>query len=81
MDEAQRLLQCVEGADALNPSTLYALYTFMLAGLADLERARNEERLGLPQLAGKYYRRFLRRYDRPVAKHLALVEEARSRGK
>ena len=76
VEEAQRLLQCVEAAYALHPNTLYAL---MLAALVDLERARNEERLGQPELARAYYRRFLRRYDRPPRRHLPLVEEARAR--
>jgi hypothetical protein len=37
------------------------------------------KRLGHAELAGSYYRRFLRRYDRPVQRHLPLVEQARSR--
>jgi TolB-like protein len=74
-EQALRLLRWVEGAYFLHPSTPYNL---MFAGLADLERGRTEERLGHPELARGYYRRFLRRYDRPVPPHLPLVEEARA---
>ncbi len=75
-DEALRLLRWVDGAFFLHPSTIYSL---MFAGLADLERGRVEERLGHGGLAGGYYRRFLQRYDRPVQRHAALVEEAKAR--
>jgi hypothetical protein len=74
-EQAQRLLEWVEAAYGFHPSTLYSL---ALAGLADLERARIEEGLGQPELARRYYLRFLRRYDRPVPHHLPLVEEARA---
>ena len=40
----------------------------MLAPLADLERARIEERQGRTELARNYYEEFLRIYDRPVAR-------------
>jgi serine/threonine-protein kinase len=75
-EQALRLLRWADAAFFLHPSTVYSL---MLAALADLERARIEDRLGHPALAAGYYRAFLRRYDRPVARHLALVEEARAR--
>jgi hypothetical protein len=74
-EQAQRLLGWVDGAILLHPSTPYSL---MVAGLADFERGRNEERLGHGERAAGYYREFLRRYDRPVRGHLALVEEARA---
>jgi hypothetical protein len=51
----------------------------MFVPLADLERGRIEERLGHPAMAGRYYRRFLRRYDRPVERHQRLLEEAQER--
>jgi TolB-like protein/tetratricopeptide (TPR) repeat protein len=75
-EQAVRLLRWVEGAFFLHPSTVYGL---MFAGLADLERARAEERLGHAELARSYYQSFLRRYDRPVQRHLPLVEEAKTR--
>ena len=75
-EQAQRLLGWADGAILLHPSTPY---TLMVAGLADLERGRNEERLGHGATAAGYYREFLRRYDRPVRGHLPLVEEARVR--
>jgi hypothetical protein len=75
-EQAVRLLRWVEGAFFLHPSTIYGL---MFAGLADLERARTEERLGHAELARSYYQSFLRRYDRPVPRHLLLVEEAKTR--
>jgi TolB-like protein len=75
-EQALRLLRWVDGPFLLHPSTVYGL---MFAGLADLERGRAEGRLGHAELAGSYYQRFLRRYDRPVQRHLPLVEEARAR--
>jgi len=74
--QALRLLRWVEGAYFLHPSTIYGL---MFAGLADLERGRTEERLGHAELARSYYQSFLRRYDRPVQRHLPLVKEAKTR--
>jgi hypothetical protein len=75
-EQALRLLRWVDGPFFLHPSTIYGL---MFVGLADLERGRIEEQLGHDELAGSYYRRFLRRYDRPVQRHQALVEEAKAR--
>ena len=75
-EQALRLLGWVDGAFFLHPSTIYSL---MFVGLADLERGRIEERLGHAELAENYYRRFLRRYDRPVQRHQGLVEEAKAR--
>ncbi|HET6579167.1 MAG TPA: protein kinase [Gemmatimonadales bacterium] len=75
-EQAVRLLRWVDGPFLLHPSTVYS---FMFAGLADLERGRAEERLGHADLAASYYQRFLQRYDRPVQRHLPLVEEAKAR--
>ena len=75
-EQALRLLQWVDGPFFIHASTMYGI---MLEGLADLERGRIEERLGHAELAVGYYRRFVARYDRPGSRHVALVEEARSR--
>jgi hypothetical protein len=75
-EQALRLLRWIEGSFFLHPSTPY---TLALAGLVDLERGRIETRLGHAELAASYYKRFLRRYDRPVQRHLPLVEEAKTR--
>ena len=76
-DPAQslRLLNVVDGAYMIHPSTPYSI---MLSGPAGLERARIEERMGHDDLARAHYREFLRLYDRPTAGHAALVEEARA---
>ena len=74
-EQAQRLLGWVDGAFLTHPSTPYNL---MVTGLADLERGRNEARLGHRARAAGHYREFLRQYDRPVRGHLPLVEEARA---
>ena len=75
-EEAVRLLRWVDGAFFLSPTTTYSL---MFTGLADLERGRVEEKLGHAALAARYYRRFLRRYDRPMQRHAPLVKEAKER--
>jgi eukaryotic-like serine/threonine-protein kinase len=75
-EQARRLLRWADGLFFLHPSTVYGL---MFVPLADLERGRIEELLGHPAMAGRYYRRFLRRYDRPAERHRSLVEEARGR--
>jgi serine/threonine protein kinase/tetratricopeptide (TPR) repeat protein len=75
-EEALRLLGWVDAAFYLHPSTIY---NRMFVGLADLERGRVEERLGHTGIAAGYYRRFLRRYDRPVQRHTPLVNEAKAR--
>jgi hypothetical protein len=75
-DQALRLLEWVEGPYLIHPSTVYSL---MFAGLADLERGRIETQRGHAEAAGRHYRRFLQRYDRAVARHVPLVEEARAR--
>ena len=72
-EQALRLLAVVDGPYLIHPS---APYSVMLAPLADLERARIEERQGRTELARNYYEEFLRIYDRPVAPHRSLVEEA-----
>ena len=72
-EQALRLLAVVDGPYLLHPSTPYSI---MLTPLADLERARIEERQGRTELARNYYEEFLRIYDRPVAAHRSLVEEA-----
>ncbi len=74
-DQALRLLSWVDGPFLLHPSTTYNI---MLTGMADLERARIEERRGRVDAAREYYRAFLRRYDRPVPAHQALVDEAKA---
>jgi hypothetical protein len=51
----------------------------MFTGLADLERAHAEDRAGHSEVAQRYYRSFLRVYDRPMARHMALIEEAKGR--
>jgi hypothetical protein len=50
----------------------------VLAGLAYLQLGRIEEARGNAELATFYYGQFLRRYDRPVAAHRHLVDEART---
>ena len=72
-DQAFRLLSAVDGPYLIHPGTAYII---MLSGLVDLERGRIEERLGHDDLARKYYREFLRIYDRPAAGHRHLVDEA-----
>ena len=62
----------------LHPSSTY---TPVFAGLVQLERARIHQRLGQVELASSSYLRFLRLYDRPLRRHLPLVEEARSRSR
>ena len=74
-DGALRLLTWVDGAYLLHPSTLNSL---MLTGLVDLERGRIEEQRGHAGSARKYYREFLRRYDRPAIGLRRLVEEAKA---
>jgi tetratricopeptide (TPR) repeat protein/TolB-like protein len=74
-DQAFRLLSFVDGPYFIHPGTVYGL---MLTGLIDLERARIEEQRGESGSARKYYREFLRRYDRPVIGHRRLVEEAKA---
>jgi tetratricopeptide (TPR) repeat protein len=71
--QALRLLNVVDGAYMVHPSTLYSL---MLSGLAGLERARIEARMGHDDLARAHYREFLRIYDHPVPRHATLVAEA-----
>jgi len=73
-EQALRLLTVVDGPFLLHPSSPYII---MLTGLADLERGRIEERRGRTGPARNYYREFLRCYDRPVAAHRHLVDEAR----
>ena len=75
-DQALRLLTWVDGPFLLHPSTLVNI---MMKGLADRERARIEERRGRTDAARGYYREFLRRYDRPMLAHRAMVQEARVR--
>jgi serine/threonine-protein kinase len=72
-DEAIRLLAWVDGPYLLHSSTVYSI---MLTGLVDLERARIEERSGRDEPARTHYREFLRRYDQPAAGHRRLVAEA-----
>ena len=74
-DQALRLLTWVDGLFFLHPSTIYSV---MLTALVDLERGRIEEQRGRRDVARNYYREFLRRYDRPVIGHQALVEEAKA---
>jgi serine/threonine-protein kinase len=74
-DQAFRLLSFVDGPYFIHPTTVYSL---MLAGLVDLERGRIEEQRGGSGSARKYYREFLRRYDRPVIGHRRLVDEAKA---
>ena len=74
-DQAFRLLSFVDGPYFIHPTTVYGQ---MLAGLADLERGRIEEQRGRSGSARKYYREFLRRYDRPVIGHRRLVDEAKA---
>jgi hypothetical protein len=74
-DQAFRLLSFVDGPYFIHPATVYSL---MLAGLVDLERGRIEEQRGGSGSAGKHYREFLRRYDRPVIGHRRLVDEAKA---
>jgi hypothetical protein len=74
-DQALRLLTFVDGSYAIHPSTPYNL---MVTPLVDLERGRIEEQRGHSGSARNYYREFLRRYDRPVIGHRALVEEAKT---
>jgi tetratricopeptide (TPR) repeat protein len=76
VEQALRLLRWVDGPFLLHPSTPFSL---MLVGLVDLERGRIEEHLGHADLAAGYYRNFLGRYDRPMQRHLHLVEEAKNR--
>ncbi len=71
--QALRLLNVVDGAYMIHVSTPYSL---MLAGLANLERARIEQRLGHDEIARAYYREFLRLYDRPPGGHETLIAEA-----
>ena len=73
--QAARLLAWAEGPYLLHPTTVYSI---MLAGLADLERGRIAQRSGQTELAARYYREFLRRYDHPVAAHRQLVAEAKA---
>jgi tetratricopeptide (TPR) repeat protein len=75
-EQARRLLEWVEGPYLLHPSMVYSL---MFAGLADLERGRIERQRGHAEQAGRYYRRFLQRYDRAPARQAPLVKEARAR--
>jgi serine/threonine protein kinase len=75
-EQALRLLRWADAAFFVHPSTIYSL---MLAPLAELERGRIEDRLGHADLAAGHFREFLRRYDRPVPRHAALVNEARIR--
>ena len=49
----------------------------VFAGLADLQLARVEDAQGHADLAGHYYRQFLRRYDQPLPTQRHLVTEAR----
>jgi TolB-like protein len=51
--------------------------TFLLEGLAELQRARIEDARGHPALAQAHYRQFLTRYDMPMPVNRHLVEEAR----
>jgi len=74
-DQAFSLLSFVDGPYFIHPGTVYSL---MLAGLVDLERGRIEEQRGGSGSARKYYREFLRRYDRPVIGHRRLVDEAKA---
>jgi serine/threonine protein kinase len=67
-----RLLTWVE-ADVARPS---GVGTFLLEGLAELQRARIEDARGHPALAQAHYRQFLTRYDMPMPAHRHLVEEA-----
>ena len=74
-DQAFRLLSFVDGPYFIHPGTVYSQ---MLAGLVDLERGQIEEQRGRSASARKYYREFLRRYDRPVTGHRRLVDEAKA---
>ena len=74
-DQAFSLLSFVDGPYFIHPGTVYSL---MLAGLVDLERGRIEEQRGGSGSARKYYREFLRRYDRPMIGHRRLVDEAKA---
>jgi hypothetical protein len=74
-DQAARLLTWVDGPFLLHPSTRYSI---SLTGLVDLQRGRIEERRGNAELAGTYYREFVRRYDRAVPAQRHLVEEAKA---
>ena len=73
--QALRLLTWVDGPYFLHSSTIYSV---MLTGLVQLERGRIEERSGRAEAAVTHYRDFLRRYDRPVARHHHLVAEAQA---
>jgi serine/threonine-protein kinase len=75
-EQALRLLRWMDGPFLLHPSTEYSP---AFAGLVDFERGRIEDRQGHTDSARASYARFLRRYDQPVARHRALVEEARKR--
>ncbi|MGH7514479.1 MAG: hypothetical protein ACREOQ_16325, partial [Gemmatimonadales bacterium] len=75
-EQALRLLRWGDAPFYIHPSTLYSL---MLAALVDLDRGRIEDRLGHADLAAGHYRAFLRRYDRPVPRHAALVKQAKAR--
>jgi eukaryotic-like serine/threonine-protein kinase len=77
--DAEQALRLLRWADAAFSPQASNVYSLMLAALADLERGQIEHRLGHAALAADHYRAFLRQYDRPVARHLALVEEARAR--
>jgi hypothetical protein len=50
--------------------------TFLLEGLAELQRARIEDARGHPASAQAHYRQFLTRYDMPMPVNRHLVEEA-----
>jgi hypothetical protein len=50
----------------------------VLGALADRERARLYQLAGQPDLARRRYAEFLRRYDRAVPSHQALVDDARA---
>jgi TolB-like protein len=67
-----RLLMWVD-ADIGRPSNWG---TFLLEGLAELQRARIEDSRGHPALAQAHYRQFLTRYDMPMPANRHLVEEA-----
>ena len=71
--QAERLLTWVDGPYSLHPATPYSV---MLTGLVNLQRARIEQSTGRIQRAMRHYGDFVRRYDRPVARHQRLVAEA-----
>jgi tetratricopeptide (TPR) repeat protein/predicted Ser/Thr protein kinase len=75
--EAARLLAWHE---ANLPGSLHPLPAInaLVGTLALFEQGRAEERRGRPELAMRYYRTFLERYDRPPRGHTWMVDLART---